>query len=214
MAHTGGPSLPKQHDGGPAELSRRSLIRGSMGLLACGAAGCLVTDARASHETQASVPADQSADERFMRRAIELSRLGLKKGGDGRPFAAVIVKDGAIVGEGWSRVVTDHDPTAHGEVIAIRDAGQRLKTNILKGCRIYTTGQPCPMCLCAIYWSRIEQIYYGFSVEDSATIGFDDRVFFEQIIKPLKERQVPETQLMRDQAFAVAKDYLADPRRL
>lgn len=214
MAHTGDPSLPEQHDNSPEELSRRSLIRGSVGLLACGAVGSLTTDAWAAHEAQAPAPADPSAEERFMRRAIELSRLGLKKGGDGRPFAAVIVKDGAIVGEGWSRVVTDHDPTAHGEVLAIRDAGQRLKTNILKDCQIYTTGQPCPMCLCAIYWSRIERIYYGFSVEDSATIGFDDRVFFEQIIKPLKERQVPETQMMRDQAFAVARDYLADPHRL
>ncbi len=139
----------------------------------------------------------------FMRRAIELSRQGVKAG-DGGPFGAVVVKDGVIVGEGWNQVLSGCDPTAHGEITAIRDAGRRLRTFDLKGCEIYTTGEPCPMCLCAIYWAGIDRVFYGFSIADAAAVGFDDRVFYQQISKPIQDRQVPETQLLRDEAFAVA----------
>ena len=153
-----------------------------------------------------------ASPETFMRRAIELSRQGVKAG-DGGPFGAVVVKDGVIVGEGWNQVLSGCDPTAHGEITAIRDAGRRLRTFDLKGCDIYTTGEPCPMCLCAIYWAGIDRAFYGFSIADAATVGFDDRVFYQQISKPIQDRRVPETQLLRDEAFAVAQDYVADPDR-
>ncbi|AUB80419.1 nucleoside deaminase [Candidatus Thiodictyon syntrophicum] len=154
-----------------------------------------------------------ASPEAFMRRAIELSRQGVKAG-DGGPFGAVVVKDGVIVGEGWNQVLSGCDPTAHGEITAIRDAGRRLRTFDLKGCDIYTTGEPCPMCLCAIYWAGIDRVFYGFSIADAAAVGFDDRVFYQQISKPIQDRQVPETQLLRDEAFAVAQDYVADLDRI
>lgn len=148
-----------------------------------------------------------------MRRAITLGRQGVKAG-DGGPFGAVIVKDGLIVGEGWNRVVSGKDPTAHGEMTAIRDASQRLGTFDLSGCAIYTTGEPCPMCLGAIYWARIDRIFYGISTDDAASIGFDDRRFFAQMARPSGERLIPATQLCRDQAFALAQDYAANPDRI
>ena len=106
-----------------------------------------------------------------MRRAIELARAGIKAG-DGGPFGAVVVRDGKIVGEGANRVLTENDPTAHGEIVAIRDAARRLSTYDLEGCVLYTTGQPCPMCLGAIYWAHIRTVYFGFSIFDAATVIF------------------------------------------
>jgi len=111
------------------------------------------------------------AGHRCMRRAIELARAGIKAG-DGGPFGAVVVRDGKIVGEGANRVLTENDPTAHGEIVAIRDAARRLSTYDLEGCVLYTTGQPCPMCLGAIYWAHIRTVYFGFSIFDAATVIF------------------------------------------
>ena len=145
-----------------------------------------------------------------MQRAIELARHGMACG-DGGPFGAVIVRDGEIIGEGWNRVLVTHDPTAHGEVMAIRDACAKLSTITLAGCDIYTTGQPCPMCLGAIYWARLRAIYYGFRVEDAAAIGFDDREFFRQFALPAAARAVPETEFRRDAALALAREYAAQP---
>jgi tRNA(Arg) A34 adenosine deaminase TadA len=206
-------SSPETHGYDFEELSRRHFMQRSISLLICGVAGSyLSAKVWASDEKKAAMPVDLVAAEKFMRRAIELSQKGIKAG-DGGPFGAVIVKDGVIIGEGWNHVVSGHDPTAHGEITAIRDAGQRMKTFEFKGCEIYTTGEPCPMCLCAIYWARMDRIFYGFSIEDAATIGFDDRFFYEQIAKPMGARQIPETQLLKDQAFAVARDYMANPNR-
>src|SRR5713226_3619217 len=115
---------------------------------------------------------DRSAAERFMRRAIALGRRGLKAG-HGGPFGAVVVRRGAIVGEGWNRVVATGDPTAHGEIVAIRAAGRRLGSFRLSGCDLYTSGEPCLMCLSAIYWARIDRIFFGFTVGAAARIGFD-----------------------------------------
>ena len=148
--------------------------------------------------------------ESLMRRAIELARHGMLRG-DGGPFGAVIVKDGEIIGEGWNRVLATHDPTAHGEVVAIRDACAKLGAPALEGCDIYTTGQPCPMCLGAIYWARLRAIFYGFRVEDAAEIGFDDREFFRQFALPPEARTVPETELGRAAALALARDYATLP---
>ena len=150
--------------------------------------------------------------EDFMRRAIELARQGMGSGAGG-PFGAVVVRDGRIVGEGWNRVVGTNDPTAHGEVTAIRDACSKLGTFSLEGCEIHTTGQPCPMCLGAIHWARIGRIYYGFRIEDAARIGFDDTEFFRQMVLPVEERLIPSSELCRDEALALAEEYLAIPNR-
>jgi guanine deaminase len=151
--------------------------------------------------------------EAFMRRAIELGRRGMDAG-DGGPFGAVIVKDGSIVGEGWNRVLAANDPTAHGEVVAIRDACSRAKSFSLSGCELYTSGEPCPMCLAAVYWARIDRLYFGFSVDDAAGIGFDDRSIFNELTKAADQRMVPAVQLLHDEALAALEDYAVHPKRV
>ena len=148
----------------------------------------------------------------FMMRAIELARLGMSRG-DGGPFGAVVVRDGEVIGEGWNRVLASNDPTAHGEVTAIRDACERIGSFDLAGCDIHTTGEPCPMCLGAVYWARIKTIHYGFSIEDAAAIGFDDREFHRQFQLPREGRMVPVVQVCRDAALQLAADYAAMPGR-
>ncbi len=148
-----------------------------------------------------------------MRRAIALSRQGVAAG-DGGPFGTVIVRGGQVVGEGWNRVVAAKDPTAHGEIVAIRAACLRLASFSLKGCDLYTTGQPCPMCLGSIYWARIDRVFFGFSVKDAAAIGFDDQFIYDQLARPLDKRLIPETQLLAQEALQVARDYAADPKRV
>ena len=151
--------------------------------------------------------------EKYMRHAIELGRKGMQAG-DGGPFGTVIVKNGEIIGEGWNRVIATNDPTAHGEMMAIRDACKRTNSFILSGCDLYTSGEPCPMCLGAIYWARIDRIFYGFGVQDAAAIGFDDRFIYEQLAKPLEQRQIPEIQVLDSEALEVLKVYAADPNRV
>ncbi len=114
----------------------------------------------------------------FMKMAIEEAREGIHKG-HGGPFGSVIVKDGKVIAKGHNHVVQNNDPTSHGEVDAIRKAGKELGTFDLSGCEIYTTGEPCPMCACAIMWSNISKVYYGCSTEDNARIGFRDEKFAE-----------------------------------
>lgn len=154
-----------------------------------------------------------TGNERFMRRAIELAREGMT-GGAGGPFGAVVTRGGEIVGEGYNRVLATNDPTAHGEVVAIRDACSRLGTFSLEGCEIHTTGQPCPMCLGAIHWARIGAIYYGFRIEDAAAIGFDDSEFFRQFALPAAERRIPARESCRDEALRLARDYVEMPGRV
>ena len=154
-----------------------------------------------------------TADPRFMRRAIELARLGMRSGAGG-PFGAVVVKDGEIIGEGHNRVVGTNDPTAHGEIVAIREACARLGHFSLQGCEIHTTGEPCPMCLGAIHWARIGRIYYGFSITDAAAIGFDDREFYRQFTRPLAEREVPCAELAAEEARALLGEYMALPDKM
>ena len=148
----------------------------------------------------------------FMQRAIELARKGMNQGAGG-PFGAVVVRNDEIVGEGWNRVVGTNDPTAHGEVTAIRDACAKLGTFSLEGCEIHTTGQPCPMCLGAIHWARIERIFYGFGIADAASIGFDDTEFFRQMALPPEERLIPSQELCREEALELAQEYLRLPGR-
>ncbi len=152
------------------------------------------------------------ADTRFMRRAIELARQGMRAGSGG-PFGAVVVKDGEIAGEGFNRVVAENDPTAHGEIVAIRDACARLGTFSLEGYEIHTTGEPCPMCLGAIHWARIGRIYYGFSISDAASIGFDDREFHRQFTLPPAERSIPSAESAAAEARLLLGEYSALPDR-
>jgi tRNA(Arg) A34 adenosine deaminase TadA len=149
----------------------------------------------------------------FMMRAIELARAGMTRG-DGGPFGAVVVRDGRVIGEGWNRVLSTNDPTAHGEISAIRDACAKERTHQLEGCEIYTTGEPCPMCLGAISWARIARIYFGFRIEDAARIGFDDRKFFEQFRLAPEERAIPSKEMGRDEALKLTGEYAAMPNKL
>jgi tRNA(Arg) A34 adenosine deaminase TadA len=148
----------------------------------------------------------------FMERAIGLARKGMNAG-DGGPFGAVIVRNSEIIGEGWNRVLASNDPTAHGEVVAIRDACAKTSAFSLEGCEIYTTGQPCPMCLGAIHWARIGAIYYGFAISDAARIGFPDSDFFREFSLAPEQRSIPETQLGRELALRLAEDYRKLPGR-
>lgn len=134
----------------------------------------------------------------FMRRAIALSEQSVATGGG--PFGAVIVKDGCIVAEACNRVVPDGDPTAHAEVNCIREAARRLGTFNLTGCDIYTSCEPCPMCLGAIYWARLSHVYYGNNRHDAAAIGFDDEFIYQELALPPVDRHKPMQMLLRDEA--------------
>jgi len=142
--------------------------------------------------------------EDFMRRAIALSREGMEKGSGG-PFGAVVVLDGKIVGEGHNRVLETNDPTAHAEVVAIRAAAAALGRFSLDGCVMYCIGLSCPMCMASIYWARIERLYYVLPPEEAEDIGFDDKYFFDQLAKPVEERDFPSIAMpaLYDEARAV-----------
>ena len=149
----------------------------------------------------------------FLREAIRLSieKMGSNEGG---PFGAVVVRNGEIVGSGWNQVTSTHDPTAHAEVIAIRDACSRLKTFSLSGCEIYSSCEPCPLCLAAIYWSRLDGIYYAATCDDAATAGFDDRQFYEEIKKPAGERSIPIQQFLREEALVALQAWVKKVDRI
>ena len=147
-----------------------------------------------------------------MLRAIELARRGMHNG-DGGPFGAVVVKDGEVIGEGWNRVLATHDPTAHGEIMAIRDACARIGSHSLEDCEIFTTGEPCPMCLGAIHWARIRAIHFGFGIEEAAQAGFDDREFHRQMTLPPEQRAIPSRALCRHESLELLREYMAIPDR-
>lgn len=134
----------------------------------------------------------------FMRRSIELSIGSVASGGG--PFGAVIVKNGEIVGEGINRVTVNNDPTAHAEVMAIRNACERLGTFDLSGCEIFSSCEPCPMCLSAIYWAHLDAIYYGNNRQDAAEIGFDDDMLYREIPLDPKDRHKPMKCLLPEEA--------------
>ncbi|MBG6235668.1 tRNA(Arg) A34 adenosine deaminase TadA [Pedobacter sp. CAN_A7] len=141
----------------------------------------------------------QSTHEEFMRIAISLAEQNVLES-IGGPFGAVVVKDGQVVAQSGNLVTSSNDPTAHAEVSAIRLACAALQTFDLTGCIIYTSCEPCPMCLGAIYWSRIGTIYYGNTKVDAAEIGFDDHFIYEELEKPMEQRSLPITQLLRSEA--------------
>ncbi|MCD4833187.1 MAG: nucleoside deaminase [Bacteroidales bacterium] len=137
--------------------------------------------------------------EEFMREAIELSIKNVDT--NGGPFGAVIVKDGEIIARGKNKVTSNNDPTAHAEVNAIREAAAKLRTFDLKGCEIYSSCEPCPMCLGAIYWARLDKLYYANTKQDAKEIDFDDSFIYEELELPVEKRKIPTTQILRDEAI-------------
>jgi guanine deaminase len=140
-------------------------------------------------------------DNPFMARAIQLSLENVQLGVGG-PFGAVIVKESHIVAEGANQVTSTNDPTAHAEVVAIREACRKLGVFDLQGCDIYSSCEPCPMCLAAIYWARLSRVYFANTDEDASKIGFDDSLIYRELAQPHSQRKIPMIQMMRDQALA------------
>ena len=149
----------------------------------------------------------------FMQRAIELAIENVRAGRGG-PFGAVVVKDGRIIAEGANRVTTTNDPTAHAEIVAIREACRALGAFQLDGCEIYTSCQPCPMCLGAIYWARPARVYYACTEKDAADAGFDDSFIYRELDRPLAERAIPMLQLMREHSLKAFEVWKNTPDRI
>jgi tRNA(Arg) A34 adenosine deaminase TadA len=143
---------------------------------------------------------------KFMLEAIKLGKEGMQNN-EGGPFGCVIVKDDVIVGRGSNKVISTNDPTAHAEVTAIRDACNNLQTFQLEGCEIYTSCEPCPMCLGAIYWARPSKIYYGNTRQDAADIGFDDSLIYHEITLPFQQRKIAIECLGRNEAIKMFEEW-------
>lgn len=152
-------------------------------------------------------------DKKMMREAIFLSAHGIhtKQGG---PFGAVIVKNGEIIGRGFNQVTSTNDPTAHAEMVAIRDACKNIGNFSLEGATIYTSCEPCPMCFAAIYWARIQKVFYANTHADAEEIGFDDAFIYEEITKKMTERQIPFVQIEREEALVVFKEWSNDQSKM
>jgi tRNA(Arg) A34 adenosine deaminase TadA len=151
-------------------------------------------------------------DRKFMARAIELAQAGVDQNLGG-PFGCVIAKDGRIVGEGNNQVTSTNDPTAHAEIVAIREACRNLGSFQLEGCTIYTSCEPCPMCLGAIYWARPAAIFFAGTRDDAAVAGFDDDLFYSEIEKPNDERQLRLQTLLREESQKVFQNWIAKPSK-
>lgn len=151
-------------------------------------------------------------DRSFMRKAIELAKESVRSGGG--PFGAVIVRNGIIIAEAANSVVTDNDPTAHAEVKVIREACRTLGTYNLSGAAIYTSCEPCPMCLGAIYWANISRIFYGCTRSDARQINFADDFIYEELAKPLDERNIPITPLLQDDARQIFRLWQDKPDKI
>jgi guanine deaminase len=136
---------------------------------------------------------------KFMQRAIELSIKSIHNGTG--PFGAVIIKDNKIISEGNNIVTSSNDPTSHAEIVAIRNACKSLNNFVLKDCELYTTCEPCPMCLSAIYWARIDRVYYANTRKDAQKIDFSDSMIYEELNKTIKDRKIPMHQMMREEAI-------------
>jgi tRNA(Arg) A34 adenosine deaminase TadA len=151
--------------------------------------------------------------ENFMRRAIALSREKMNESAGG-PFGAVIVAEGRIIAEGWNQVTSINDPTAHAEIVAIRAACAVLHRFSLEGCEIYASCEPCPMCLAAIYWARLERIYYASDRDDAARIGFDDAAIYREVALPVEARTVPMTRLLPAEGRATFEAWEKKPDKI
>ncbi len=151
-------------------------------------------------------------DLKFLTLAAELSRRGMENRAGG-PFGAVIVKDGTVIAEGWNEVTSDFDPTAHGEINAIRRGCKALKTFSLEGATIYSSCEPCPMCLGAIYWARLDRLVFANTRYDAAAIGFDDDWIYQEVPKPLVDRILPTLHMPNETATAVFAEWLNLPNK-
>ncbi len=141
-----------------------------------------------------------------MKRAIELA-IDNVRSGRGGPFGAVVVKDGVVIAVGTNRVTSTNDPTAHAEIVAIREACRALNQFQLTGCEIYSSCEPCPMCIGAIYWARPARVFYAGTAADAAASGFDDSFIYQQLPLPATERRIPMVQLMRDEALNAFREW-------
>ena len=148
-----------------------------------------------------------------MRKAIALAVDNVVSGAGG-PFGAVVVRDGVIIAEGVNRVTATNDPTAHAEVVAIRAACEALGDFQLTGCVVYTSCEPCPMCLAALYWSRCDAIFYGCSAADAAAAGFDDSFLYEEVARPIDQRKIPTKRLLGDEAIASFNAWRAQANKI
>jgi tRNA(Arg) A34 adenosine deaminase TadA len=146
----------------------------------------------------------------FMREAIRIS-IQKMRSNHGGPFGAVVVKDDVIVGRGWNRVTSTNDPTAHAEVVALRNACRRLKTFQLEGCELYTSCEPCPMCLAAIYWARLKRVYFANTRKDAAKIDFDDDLIYREVRRNVSRRKLPMKQLLREEALKAFAEWRSKP---
>jgi len=134
--------------------------------------------------------------------------------GRGGPFGAVIARNGEVIGRGWNEVTTSQDPTAHAEIVAIREACRTLKSPHLDGCDIYTSCEPCPMCLGAIYWARLRRLYFAATRQDAAAAGFDDELIYQEICLPVDQRRLPTRQLLRAQALEALNEWRTKPDKI
>jgi tRNA(Arg) A34 adenosine deaminase TadA len=148
-----------------------------------------------------------------MRAAIRLSRDKMRRGAGG-PFGAVVVRRGEIIARGWNRVTSANDPTAHAEITAIRAACRKLKTFQLDDCELYTSCEPCPMCLAAIYWARLKKIFYANTRRDAARIEFDDDLIYREVARPMTCRKIPMQQLLHREALSVFAEWQAKPDKI
>ncbi len=153
------------------------------------------------------------ADPEFMRHAIRLAEE-MMRANQGGPFGAVIVKDGRVIAEGFNKVTSDNDPTAHAEVVAIREACAAIDSFSLEGAEIYTSCEPCPMCLSAIYWARLDRVWYGNTRQDAAQIGFDDDHIYREIPLAIEERAIPMARLLPDEAAEAFREWDAKPDKV
>ena len=150
---------------------------------------------------------------KFMREAIQLS-IDSMRAGNGGPFGAIIVKDGKVIARGSNRVTSTNDPTAHAEVVAIREACKALGNFQLTGCEIYTSCEPCPMCLGAIYWARPDKMYFANTKADAAAIGFDDQFIYQEIELDINDRHLPTVQLLKEEALLAFKEWEQKPDKI
>jgi guanine deaminase len=145
---------------------------------------------------------------KYMLEAVELSRKGLS-GLEGGPFGCVIVRGDEVVGRGWNKVISSSDPTAHAEIVAIREACEKLGSYQLAGCEVYTSCEPCPMCLGALYWARPDKIYYGNTREDAAGIGFDDSMIYDELNTEISNRRINMINLGNKEAYVIFQEWHA-----
>ncbi|HEY5912383.1 MAG TPA: nucleoside deaminase [Verrucomicrobiae bacterium] len=152
-------------------------------------------------------------NEQCMRKAIRLS-VRMMRRGTGGPFGAVVAREGKIIARGWNQVTSANDPTAHAEIIAIRRACKRLRTFHLEECELYTSCEPCPMCLAAIYWARLGTVFYGNTRKDAARLGFDDDRIYTELALPIHRRKLVMTQLLRDEAMTAFREWERKPDKV